>query len=64
MDLMLIDLLESSKAIGLCPMGIFRTVFKYNPRTESIQPDKAQISWYSYKDQLNLAILAIETSGY
>ena len=23
MDLMLIDLLESSKAIGLCPMGIF-----------------------------------------
>ena len=22
MDLMLIDLLESSKAIGLCPMGI------------------------------------------
>ena len=30
----------------------------------SIQPDKAQISWYSYKDQLNLAILAIETSGY
>ena len=23
MDLMLIDLLESSKAIGLCPMGIW-----------------------------------------
>ena len=26
MDLMLIDLLESSKAIGLCPMGII-TIF-------------------------------------
>ena len=27
MDLMLIDLLESSKAIGLCPMGRYRTLF-------------------------------------
>ena len=26
MDLMLIDLLESSKAIGLCPMGMYTVI--------------------------------------
>ena len=30
MDLMLIDLLESSKAIGLCPMGNFDIILLFN----------------------------------
>ena len=41
MDLMLIDLLESSKAIGLCPMGMNKKTVK---NIQSIDTIKQKMS--------------------